>query len=516
MTAQLLAELAEHLSGELRLRPLLERVLRAALELLDCSDGSVGLLEEGGGSGQRYRKEVEVGVVCDVGRTFPVTEGLTGMVLRSRGPVVVADYAEVPGGHLHAVDRARLHAAVGVPVLTGPTTGSTPLGALVVFSSDPARRFTDDDVDLLTLFARHAAVALTAARLHEALSERDRAGAAAREREAAAARAAERTGGLLAEVVDHLAHGRTGPAEAAARCALAASRQTAGGAVGRLDLEAVLREEADWAQRTLGLPVRVVVAGAPRPVHPDAGAHLVLALRTAVLRLGTASGAAGLRVGLVRGDEGTSLLVEDDGGTGETPDAELVELVAATTRLGGTGQVTATPGWGTHLRLHLPAASSPAPAATGVLVVDARPAVRAGLVALLSRPGSGVRVVGEVARAEEVADVVALTRPHVVLMRAPHQQLGVPVVALESLPDDVGAAELAAALHRAVVPEGPPAVETTPREREVLALLERGWSDRQIAEQLVITRKTVEKHVGSLLRKHGVPSRTALVASRLQ
>ncbi|MEH3078899.1 MAG: LuxR C-terminal-related transcriptional regulator [Quadrisphaera sp.] len=484
---------------------------------------------------------MEVGVVCDAGRSFPVTEGLSGAVLRGGAPVVVDDYAAVPGGHLHAVDRERLHAAVGVPVLRGPAS-CTVLGALVVFSADPTRRFTGGDAELLALFARHAAVAITAARLHAALSARERATTAARDREAAAARAAERTGRHLAEVVEHLAHGRTGPAQAAARCALAASRQAASTAAGPAALEAALRAEADWAHRVLGLPVRVVVAGAARPVEADVAGHLVLAVRSAVLRLGTGAGTSALRVGLVHGDDGVSLLVEDDGGASDQPDPDLTALVAATQRLGGSGQVTSTPGWGTHLRLHLPrsrrSGDTEEPASTGVLVVEGRPALRAGLVALLSPPSTGVRVVGEACGdAGEAVAVAALTRPHALLVGSPRggpavveelqrAQPSVPVVQLSSLPEDVGAAELAAACVRAVraaaapradhAPGGPSGVLTaTPREREVLALLERGMSDRQIAEELVITRKTVEKHVGSLLRKHGVPSRTALVAARL-
>jgi predicted ATPase/DNA-binding CsgD family transcriptional regulator len=49
----------------------------------------------------------------------------------------------------------------------------------------------------------------------------------------------------------------------------------------------------------------------------------------------------------------------------------------------------------------------------------------------------------------------------------------------------------------------------TPREREVLALLVAGKTDREIAETLFIGRRTVEGHVGRLLAKLGVSSRTA-------
>ncbi len=45
------------------------------------------------------------------------------------------------------------------------------------------------------------------------------------------------------------------------------------------------------------------------------------------------------------------------------------------------------------------------------------------------------------------------------------------------------------------------------REREVLRLLSEGMTDREIAAGLAISPRTVESHVGSLLRKLGVRNR---------
>ena len=51
----------------------------------------------------------------------------------------------------------------------------------------------------------------------------------------------------------------------------------------------------------------------------------------------------------------------------------------------------------------------------------------------------------------------------------------------------------------------------TPRKREVLRLLTEGLSNREIAEHLHIVEKTVEKHIGEILHKLGVASRTEAV-----
>ncbi len=51
--------------------------------------------------------------------------------------------------------------------------------------------------------------------------------------------------------------------------------------------------------------------------------------------------------------------------------------------------------------------------------------------------------------------------------------------------------------------------DLTARELEVLRLLARGWTDTQIAEQLVISRRTVNAHLTSIYRKIQVSSRSA-------
>ena len=58
----------------------------------------------------------------------------------------------------------------------------------------------------------------------------------------------------------------------------------------------------------------------------------------------------------------------------------------------------------------------------------------------------------------------------------------------------------------------PEPVLLSSREREVLACVARGLSDREIADQLVLSSHTVHRHVANIRRKLGRTSRTAAVA----
>jgi DNA-binding NarL/FixJ family response regulator len=81
----------------------------------------------------------------------------------------------------------------------------------------------------------------------------------------------------------------------------------------------------------------------------------------------------------------------------------------------------------------------------------------------------------------------------------------------------LGAArELAATEALARRHEPPPIVvrrgELTPRERQVIALIAQGYSNRAIAQALVISEKTAEVHVGNILGKLGFGSRSQAAA----
>ena len=55
----------------------------------------------------------------------------------------------------------------------------------------------------------------------------------------------------------------------------------------------------------------------------------------------------------------------------------------------------------------------------------------------------------------------------------------------------------------------------TPREQEILAFLAAGKTDREIAETLFVSVRTVEGHVARILAKLGVRTRTAAAHAAL-
>jgi NarL family two-component system response regulator LiaR len=198
------------------------------------------------------------------------------------------------------------------------------------------------------------------------------------------------------------------------------------------------------------------------------------------------------------------------------------------------------------------------------MIVDDHALVRSGLGAFLE-VYDDLELVGEAENGRQAIELCEQLQPDVILMdlvmpeidgatairticeRWPH----IRVVALTSFKDqdwvtralragavgyllkNVQAAELAGAIRAAhrgqptlapeatqaliqttrVADEGlPPTYDLTPRESEVLALLVKGLSNREIAERLVISRSTAAAHVGSILSKFGVTKRAEAIS----
>ena len=75
----------------------------------------------------------------------------------------------------------------------------------------------------------------------------------------------------------------------------------------------------------------------------------------------------------------------------------------------------------------------------------------------------------------------------------------------------LGAEVASAALQRLSGDSAAPFPDITDRERDVLDLVARGWTNAAIADRLVLSGKTVRNHVSNVLVKIGAPDRGAAI-----
>jgi DNA-binding CsgD family transcriptional regulator len=81
-----------------------------------------------------------------------------------------------------------------------------------------------------------------------------------------------------------------------------------------------------------------------------------------------------------------------------------------------------------------------------------------------------------------------------------------------SQPQEQEKAELKFAIQQLAPPGYRLDLSLTRREREVLRLVAEGHTDREVAESLVISPRTVNRHLSNIFVKLDVPGRAAAVA----
>ncbi|MFO7689282.1 MAG: LuxR C-terminal-related transcriptional regulator [Cryobacterium sp.] len=238
-------------------------------------------------------------------------------------------------------------------------------------------------------------------------------------------------------------------------------------------------------------------------------------------------------------------------------------MTSRATQIGGGLHIDTTPRWGTRVRATLPH-RAPAPGTAGppqweVLIANDHPVISAGLVRLLSLAEPAIRVTAEIGSADQLFSAYEMLRPDVILidLGMVHQNTtgvlarireldpDVAIVVLTDNPtveqvrsarqacvrgfvnqrasgDTIARTLVAAGQGQALVegdvfdhllgaaPSGSGTGNFTSREKQVRSMVVRGMADKQIAGELGISVKTVEKHVGSVLRKTGARNRTML------
>jgi len=195
-----------------------------------------------------------------------------------------------------------------------------------------------------------------------------------------------------------------------------------------------------------------------------------------------------------------------------------------------------------------------------ILVADDHAVVRSGLALLLATERD-FKVVGQAKNGEEAVSLALATKPDVIVMdlampkidgaEATKRILGEAPATKVIILTSFGAADgVAHALEagatgalmktaedetlvatirrvatgkRVISPDirreltaSPPVPELTPRQRDILASMTRGLTNKDIACELGIRRDGVDKHVNALLAKIGAANRTEAVAIALR
>jgi DNA-binding CsgD family transcriptional regulator len=140
---------------DLRVTPLLRRLLTHSQHLLGTVAGSISLTDEAEG---RYAKIAETGVGCRLGHSFPLDQGATGRAFARRRPVVIDNYADLRSGHLPQAHPASRGTAAAVPLWWRGEV----IGVNVAFAGR-RRRFTTAEVDAFEALTQSVAAALVTA-----------------------------------------------------------------------------------------------------------------------------------------------------------------------------------------------------------------------------------------------------------------------------------------------------------------------------------------------------------------
>ena len=586
---------------QMPVRDVLQVIVRSARSLVGARYAALGVPDEGDSFAEFVVDGISAAEWQAIG-PLPRRHGMLAVLLNEGRPERLADIRADPRFEGWPSAHPQMSHFLGVPVRDRDQVLGIIFAANKTSAAAAGRGFTERDQEILSLFAAHAAIAMTNARLYE------------RSRELSVMQERTRLARDLHDAVTQKlfsirAHARAA-AVLAARDPVDAARVRAEievvGALGAEahaelravidglappDLEAAglaesLRRYAVLAGRAHGVPVTFTAGDLPA-LGSRAETALYRVAQEALHNALRHAGASGVRVALAKAPRQVVLEVSDDGhgfapeapsgGLGLASMRERAAAVGAalTIRSGKTGTVVRmtvpVQDWAGHHGVRY-AGRRPMTQPISVLIVDDHPVVRRGLRALLEVQ-DGIEVTGEAGDGATALALAAERAPDVILLdlklpgmdgiavlgelRTRNNPARVLVLtsatepASASLAVRSGAAgmlykdvdpdalvrairsvhdghllfapEAAGSLVRSAGSWGPGAPgggldALTSREREVLAELTKGRSNREIARALSVSEKTVKAHVSSVLAKLGVQDRTqaALLAVRHQ
>jgi signal transduction histidine kinase len=374
------SEVVLAVARQLSVRDVLQMIVRSARTLADARYAALGVPDDHGSFAEFVVDGISARQQRDIG-PLPRQHGMLGVLLREGQPLRLADIRADPRFWGWPAAHPELSDVLGMPI----KDGSQVLGLIFVANKQSGGRsrgqsaggFTERDERLLGLFAAHAAIALSNARLYErgrelsVLEERARLARelhdavsqklfSVRAKASAATVLVERDPGRAVAEMRSVA-ALAGEAHAELRAVidgLAPPDLAAGGLAGSL------RSYARLAGKTYGIDVRVLAGDLPEL----GGAQEAAVYRVAQEALHNAlrhSGASQIRVSLCLRQRRVVLEVADDGhgfpaqaqahSPPGGPGLGLPSMRERAASVGGTLTIRSAPGSGTVVRLSVPA-----------------------------------------------------------------------------------------------------------------------------------------------------------------
>ena len=149
-----------------------------------------------------------------------------------------------------------------------------------------------------------------------------------------------------------------------------------------------------------------------------------------------------------------------------------------------------------------------------VVIMDLSMPVKDGIKAtreiMSAMPETKILVLTTFATSDSISNVLAAGARGVVLKTIPRDQL------LSSINRIVAGERVLSEDVKAILSEDPPVEALSPRQGEILNMLGRGMSNREMAQILGISVTVVKEHISALYGKLGASNRTEAVAIALR
>ena len=150
------------IAGELDLDRVLQVIVDSVRDLVGTKYAALGIVDDHG----RIERFITSGISAELRAAIgplPEGHGLLGTIIRDGVTLRIPDIAKHPDSFGFPPNHPPMHSLLGVPINVGGET----VGDFYLTEKLGASEFSDDDQELVEMFALHAGIAILNARLHQ-------------------------------------------------------------------------------------------------------------------------------------------------------------------------------------------------------------------------------------------------------------------------------------------------------------------------------------------------------------